>query len=198
MASSLEEFRFPTRDADIWGLDEDGQERDPEDIAADLEFNQRSVEDYLSNTLPNVYIQQSALGAGTIDPTQLATGTAGTGKAPVSAGAVAPAWTDIATQAELNVVTTSLGATVAAIFANDIQRGRITVSTMNGTSTTFAAQFTNAFSSVPRLVVSVECGQNVGFFPTLTIVNTTSFVGMVFVNSSTTATAFVHYHAIKQ
>lgn len=187
------EFIYPARDADIWGLNEDGEERDPDEIAADLEFNQQALEDYM-NQLPQVFIQQASLGSGTIDPAQLATGTAGTGKAPVSAGASAPAWTDIATQSELDTYSTAI---YAILFGSDIQRGRISITDLNGTNTVFTATFGTAFSAVPRVVATVECGAGIDVFPTLHAVNTTSFAGRVFITNSTTATCFVHWHAVK-
>jgi hypothetical protein len=198
---SLNEFRFPARDADIFFSDDPGY--DDDDKAADVEFNQKAVEDYLSNTLPQVYIQQAALGSGTVDPAQLATGAAGTGKAPVSQGASAPAWTDIATQAELDahdVDTTNVhGITDTAnvtIIGTDLQRGRVTTG-MTGTNTVFAFTFPTVFAAVPRVTATVESGAGIGMFPTLTAVNTTSCAGFIFANSSTTATCFVHWHAVK-
>ena len=185
-------FLFPMRDADIWGLNEDGAERDPEEVAADLEFNQRAEEDYLNNTLPNVFIQQSSLGSGFIDPAQLASGTAGAGKAPVGNP---PAWTDIATQAELDAVAATI--TAHPFGANDLQRGVASISDMNGTNTTFAVTFGVAFSAVPRVTATVECGARIGVFPTLITVNTTSFVGMIWTSATMTATVRVHYFAVK-
>lgn len=105
--ATLDEFRFPVRDADIWAPDEDGKPRPWEDKEADLDMNQRAVEDYLTNDLPAIYITQSGLGSGIIDPTQLASGTPTTGYAPVYNG-TEPAWTDIATQAELNAVVATI------------------------------------------------------------------------------------------
>lgn len=188
--TSLNDFRFPVRDADIFFNDDPTYTE--EDKVADADFNQRAVEDYLSNTLPNVYIQQSELGSGVIDPAQLASGTPGAGKAPVGSP---PAWTDIATQAELDIQSASL---YGSVFTTGVLRGAVNVTDMNGTNTVFVAQFATAFASVPYVTATVECGARIGFFPTLISVNTTSFVGMIFTTNSTTATARVHYHAVKQ
>lgn len=185
---ALEDFRFPVRDAEIF-FGDDGEQRPEEDKAADLEFNQRAVEDYLSNTLPTVYIQQSGVGTGTIDPAQLATGTAAAGKAPVGSP---PAWTDITTQAEYDA---GIGGTYTS--AADIQRGRYSTG-MTGTNSIFAVAFSSTFASVPRVVATIESGAGIGMFPTLTVVNTTSFAGYIFASSSTTATCHVHWHAVKQ
>lgn len=195
--AQLSQFRYLFRDAEIWGLDEQGDELSDDDKAAALDANQRATEDYLSNQLPLVYVQQSGVGSGTIDPAQLATGTPGTGKAPVSQGASNPAWTDIATQAELDTQSASIVAYVSTFFEASVQRGRITVSDLNGTNTVFAATFPSAFSAVPRVTATVECGAGIGVFPTLHAVNTTSFAGRVFITNSTTATCFVHWHAVK-
>lgn len=199
---SLNDFRFPVRDADIFFNDDPTYTAD--DKMADADFNQRAVEDYLSNTLPNVYISQSDLGSGIIDQAQLATGSAASGTAPVSDGAGSTAWTDIATQTELNAhesdTTNVHGIADTAnvvIIGTDLQRGVTDVADMNGTNTVFAVAFQSAFAAVPRVTATVECGRRIGFFPTIISVNTTSFVGMVWTFSSTTATARVHYHAVK-
>ena len=191
---ALNDFRFPFRDADIWGLDEYGEDLADDDKAAALDMNQRAMEDYLGNTLPTVYIAQASLGSGTIDPTQLATGTAGTGKAPVSQGVSAPSWTDVVTQTEYDA---GLGGTFTA--AADIQRGRISVTDLNGTNTVFVQTFGSTFAAVPRIVCTVECGAGIGVFPTLQAVNTTSFAGRIFTTGATsvTVTCFVHWHAVK-
>ena len=42
-------FRVPTRSAVIWGLTEEGEPRDPEDIAADLDEYDTALENYVSN-----------------------------------------------------------------------------------------------------------------------------------------------------
>lgn len=100
MADAIQEFIFPVAYATIFGFDQPGDEpMSDEDKAAALDQNQRAEEFYLSKTLPNIYIQQSGLGSGTIDPAQIASGTPGAGKAPVGNP---PAWTDIATQTELD------------------------------------------------------------------------------------------------
>ena len=190
---ALNDFRFPFRDVDIWGLDEYGEQLSDDDKAAALDANQRANEDYLSNTLPQVYIQQSGLASGTIDPSQLATGTAGTGKAPISQGTSAPAWIDVATQAELDSQSASIVAYVDAF----IQRGRISVTDLNGTNTIFAVTYATPFSAVPRITLTAECGAGISVVPTLHAVNTTSFAGRVFITNSTTATCFVHWHAVK-
>ena len=46
MATAASIFRFPVRSADVWGLN-DEEQRPTEDIAADLDFQDNAVEDYL-------------------------------------------------------------------------------------------------------------------------------------------------------
>lgn len=188
---SLNEFRFPSREAEIFGVDEDGNKMPLDDQESALDLNQRAVEDYLNNTLPQVFIQQSDLASGTIDPSQLATGTPGASKAPVGNP---PAWTDIATQAELDAVAATI--TAHPFGANDLQRGRIATG-MTGTNTVFSQTFGVAFSATPRVTATIESGAGIGMFPTITAVNTTSFAGFIFASSSTTATCAVHWHAVK-
>lgn len=204
---ALEEFRFPVRDADIWAPDEWGNPREQDDIEADLDSNQRAVEDFLSNTLPTVYIQQAEVGSGTIDPAQLATGTAGSGKAPVSQGASAPAWTDIATQAELDAHSTAITAYIAQTAAGtytsqDIQRGLISTGAHignTGTNTTVTQTYSVAYGATPRVTASVECQAGTALFHTLTAVTATGLTVKVTALSAVgaTTTFFVHWHAIK-
>lgn len=100
-------FRYPVRSADVWGLNDDpGEKRSDEDIAADLDFQDNAVEDFLSRTMPQLYVKQSSYGSGIIDINQLASGTPGAGKAPVGDP---PVWTDVATQDELNAIASRPG-----------------------------------------------------------------------------------------
>lgn len=48
MVSTPGQFRLPIRSADIWGLN-DGEERPKEDIAADLDYQDTSIESFLSD-----------------------------------------------------------------------------------------------------------------------------------------------------
>lgn len=189
MPTSLNEFVFPIRDAELL-FSEDATYTN-EDRAADAEFNQRNLEDYLNNVLPNIFVSLSEIGSGTIDPAQLATGTPGAGKAPVGNP---PAWTDVVEQTEL---TTFYGTT---LFGQDIQRGRTVLTAVNGTNTAFAIAFSTTFAAAPRVVATVECGERAPFFPTLTVVNTTSFAGFITTTSATsiTATVAIHWHATRQ
>lgn len=52
MATSVRTFRFPVRSSDVFGFNDPEEERPPEDIAADLDFQDNALEDYLSNILP--------------------------------------------------------------------------------------------------------------------------------------------------
>ena len=146
MASPLSQFSFPVRSADVWGLNEE-ERRPQEDIAADLDFQDNAVEDYLNNTVPNIYISQASVGSGTIDPTQMASGTAGAGKAPVGSP---PVWTDIATQAELDAHTGLTG-----VF-HGTQHGSV-VWTFGGlnTNTSTTVIFTSAFSGTPTVALGL-------------------------------------------
>jgi hypothetical protein len=77
-------FRFPVRSADIWGL-MDEEKRTDEDIAADLDYQDNSVEQFLSNTAPAAMAATfgRSLGrgreAGTFDGTGVLTGDASYG-----------------------------------------------------------------------------------------------------------------------
>jgi hypothetical protein len=42
-------FRLPIRSADIWGLNDAGEERDKEDIAADLDYQDNAIEQFLTD-----------------------------------------------------------------------------------------------------------------------------------------------------
>jgi hypothetical protein len=45
----MTQFRVPVRSAVIWGLTDEGEPRDPEDIAADLDEYDTALENYVSN-----------------------------------------------------------------------------------------------------------------------------------------------------
>ncbi len=171
--NSLEGFQFPIRDADIWGLtDEYSEKRDPDDIASDLDSNQRAVENYLSHTLPAVYIQQAELASGTIDPAQLATGTPGAGKAPVGNP---PVWVDVATQAELDAV--------AATIPTDLQIKRGTVAWTLGitdTNTSTTVIFSSVYSVAPVVTLALAQSTGLNLAAELTSVTSAQFVTRVF------------------
>ena len=70
-------FRFPIRSADIWGLnDPDGDKRTDEDIAADLDYQDNSIENFLTDaTSPeNVPTFGSTMDRGREAVTQTGTG----------------------------------------------------------------------------------------------------------------------------
>ncbi len=198
MATAASIFRFPVRSADVWGLN-DEQQRSNDDIAADLDFQDNAVEDYLSNELPTLYTQLD-LTTGTIDPTQLAGGTPGAGKAPVGSP---PTWTDIATQGELDAhtgATTSVhgiaDTSALAVLGTNVQRGSSAL-TMNGTTTTRAVVFGTTFGSVPVVVTTPLVGSDQQpAYVDLTANATTGFTYRITLPTSSTTTAIVYWVAI--
>lgn len=185
------QFRFPVRSSDVFGLNDPDEQRSAEDIAADLDFQDNAIEDYLSNELPNIYVQMSGTGSGQIDPEQLASGTPGAGKAPVGNP---PAWTDIATQTELD-------AAVALRFPNDgLRRGTVSY-TLNGldTNTSTTVIFSSVFTSPPVVTVTPSSETQKNLAAALTSVTTAQFVVRVFPTGGLavgTTTGSVHWHAL--
>lgn len=199
---AAEIFRYPVRSADVWGLNDDpgAPQRPQEDIAADLDFQDNAVEDYLSNTIPNLYIQQSSLGSGIIDPAQLANGTPGAGKAPVGNP---PTWTDVATQSELNAHesdTTNVhglaDTSKVPILDSTLQRGSSAV-TLNGTTTTRAVVFSSAFASAPVVNATPHVASDLApAYVNLTVLATTGFTYRISAPFTTTVSALVYWTAL--
>lgn len=192
-------FRYPVRSADVWGLN-DGGNRSDDDIAADLDFQDNAVEDYLSSTIPQLYIQQSSIGSGIIDPTQLATGTPGAGKAPVGNP---PVWTDVAVQTELDAHT---GASTSvhgisdtsklAVLGTNLDRGSTSFS-MNGTTTTRSVAFSAAFSAIPVVTVTpLVRSDSAAMYANLTACSTGGFTVRLSAAASTSTTATVFWSAV--
>ncbi len=192
-------FRFPVRSADVWGLNDDpgAPQRSEEDIAADLDFN--AVEDYLSNELPTLYTQLD-LTTGTIDPTQLAGGTPGAGKAPVGSP---PVWVDVATQGELDAHesdTTSVhgiaDTSKIPLLDTTLQRGSSAVS-MNGTTTTRSVVFGNAFGAVPVVIATPLVGSDLQpAYVDLTAASASGFTYRITLPATSTTTAIVYWVAV--
>lgn len=182
MTAPLQQFTFPVRSSDVWGLNQQ-EHRPQEDIAADLDFQDNAIEDYLNTIVPNTYIQMSSVGSGTIDPAQLATGTATAGTAPVSNG-TNPVWTDIATQAELNAVAATI--TPHPFGASDIQRGTVgwTMGVLD-TNTLTTVIFSAVFSSVPVVVLSLTNLGRLNLASELTAVTTAQFTARVYPSAGT-------------
>ena len=200
-------FRFPVRTADAFGFN-DEEQRSTEDIAADLDFQDNAIEDFLTNELPQTYVQFSDVGSGVVDPSQLASGTPGAGKAPVGNP---PAWTDIATQTELDAEATTRGnadtAEAVARAAGDalnfpnagLRRGTVAY-LLNGldTNTTTTVIFSSTFTSPPVVVVTPSSETQKNVAAAITSVNSERFVVRVFPTAGTafgTTTGSVHWHA---
>jgi hypothetical protein len=202
----MSEFRFPMRDADIWGLTPDGEDPDPDDVGANLEFNQLALEDYLSNQLPTVFVQQADIGSGTIDPNQLATGTPGAGKAPVGNP---PAWTDVATQSELDTHeadTTSVhgisNTTLIPLLGTDIQRGAVAWTLgITDTNTLTTVIFGTVYSTTPIVTLGLKNDAQLNLAAELTAATSAQFIVRVFPTAGLAlgaASGVVHWHAVKQ
>lgn len=133
-------FRFPVRTAEAFGLLDQG-ERDREDIAADLDYQDTAIEQFLSDV--------------------------------TASGSV-------------------------ATFGRSLDRGREGATFTSTTSYSSSATFTNAFSLVPRVVLTVECGRGQDIRPILTNVTVSGFSYKLTNAATSTTTCFVHWVAVSQ
>lgn len=206
MVAPLRSFNYPVRSADVWGLNED-ERRDPEDIAADLDFQDNAIEDYLNTGIPNIYIQQSSEGSGVIDPAQLAGGTPAAGAAPVGNP---PVWTDIATQAELTTHEADTTAvhgiadtsTLVTFGAQGVQRGTVGWTMgASDTNTSTTVIFSSVFSVAPIVALTVsKPGASHNLAVQLTDVTSAQLVARVFASAGVAlgaSSGSVHWVAFK-
>lgn len=95
-------------------------------------------------------------------------------------------------------LTVALGSGSVATFGSSLDRGRDGATFTGGTTYSTNVTYTNAFSAVPRVVLTVECGRGQDIRPILTSVSTSGFGYTLTAGAVSTTTCFVHWVAVSQ
>lgn len=95
-------------------------------------------------------------------------------------------------------LTAALGSGNVATFDQSLARGREAATFTSTTSYSSSATYTSAFSSAPRVVLTVECGRGQDIRPILTSVSTSGFGFTLTASGVSTTTCFVHWVAVAQ